>query len=71
MGMGGGSTVSGHRLAILTIGRMLLGMLLHVVWRCMRFVFFKRLRAVRFGAVMIAGLSVIWGTGAGTLCSGT
>ncbi len=51
------------------IAGMLPGTLLCVRHECILFVFFNLCGAVGFGAVMIAGASVIWGNIGITLCS--
>ncbi len=52
-GVEGGALITGRWSAVLIIGGTLPGMLLHVWRECVRFVFFNRLGAIGFGAVII------------------
>ncbi len=65
----GGVLIAGHWWAALIMGGRLPGMLLCVQRECNGFVFFNRLGAVAFGAIIIAGTSVILVRSVTTLCS--
>jgi hypothetical protein len=66
-GVEGGALITGHWSAVLIIGGTLPGMLLCVPRECICFVFFNCLGDTRFGAVIIAGASVILVSGVSTL----